>query len=100
MVFNFFKSFMDFLKEYKIVSLGIAFISGIAVNDLIKSFVNDIVMPVILPLNSYGQWENIVLSIGVVELRIGSFLSALINFVLLMVIVFIIVNFLNIKNKK
>lgn len=38
--------FREFLREYKVVSVAVAFVMGQAVNDLVKSFVNNIFMPV------------------------------------------------------
>lgn len=85
------KDFFEFLKEYKIVNLAIAFVMGAASNTLVKSLVNDIFMPLIDPLLSGISWREAVLSLGPINLRWGSFLSELLNFLILAFIIFIIV---------
>ncbi len=41
------KEFKDFLKEYKVIALAVAFIMGGAITSLTKSLVDDIIMPVV-----------------------------------------------------
>ena len=83
------KEFMDFFREYKILALAIAFIIGVAATALVQSLVNDMVMPVISPLLG-GDWKDASLTIGPVVLKWGSFLSAVINFVIIAFVVFLI----------
>ncbi|OQX19079.1 MAG: mechanosensitive ion channel protein MscL, partial [Candidatus Altiarchaeales archaeon A3] len=49
--------FMEFLKEYKIIALALAFIIGVALTSLIKSLVDNIIMPVITPFIPCGAWK-------------------------------------------
>ncbi|NLW76451.1 MAG: large conductance mechanosensitive channel protein MscL, partial [Methanomicrobiales archaeon] len=39
--------FFEFLKEYKVVALAVAFIMGVAATALVKSFVDNLIMPII-----------------------------------------------------
>ena len=87
----FVKEFLEFLKEYKVVSLAIAFVMGSASTALVNSFVKDILMPVILPLASTGPWRDAAFVIGPVRLAYGSFFAELINFLALAAVVFIVV---------
>lgn len=87
----FVKEFLEFLKEYKVVSLAIAFVMGSASTALINSFVKDMLMPVILSLASPGPWRDAALTIGPVRLAYGSFFAELINFFLLAMVVFVVV---------
>lgn len=84
------KEFMDFLKEYNAIALAIAFIIATAATALVKSLVDDIVMPVITPFIPGGAWETATLTLGPIVIKWGSFVSALINFIILALIVFII----------
>jgi len=61
---NMYKEFMDFLKEYKIVALAIAFIMGAAATTLIKSLVDNIVMPIITAFIPGGSWKTATFSLG------------------------------------
>lgn len=85
-----FSEFKEFLKEYKIVGLSIAFVIGVASTSLIKSLVDDIVMPLITPFIPGGAWQQATLSLGPIVLKWGSFLGALINFAIIALVVFLI----------
>lgn len=84
------KDFIDFLKEYNIVSLALAFIMGAASTSLINSLVKDIIMPIFSPLTSSGNWQDAILSLGPISIKYGAFLGELLNFVILGLVVFII----------
>ena len=84
-----FQEFREFLKEYKIPGLAIAFIMGVAATTLVQSLVNNIVMPVITPFVP-GGWQNATFKLGRVVIAWGLFLSALINFLVLAFVIFII----------
>lgn len=85
--------FKGFLKEYKITGLAIAFIIGGAAVVLVKSLVDNIVMPLIGPLISGGEWQSAIWNIGPFAFGWGLFLAALINFVIIAFVVFIFAKF-------
>lgn len=84
------KDFSNFLKEYKIISLSLAFIMGSASTSLVKSLVNDVIMPLVSPLILKGGLNNAALTLGPIIIKWGSFLAELINFVILAFVVFLI----------
>jgi large conductance mechanosensitive channel len=83
------KEFLDFLKEYKIFALAIAFVMGGASTSLVNSLVNDVLMPIVEPLMS-SSWREAVFSIGPVHIVYGAFLAQLVNFTILAFIVFFV----------
>ncbi|MFH1248717.1 MAG: MscL family protein [archaeon] len=85
-----FAEFKDFLKEYKVVGLAVAFIMGVAATSLVQSLVNNIVMPLITPFIPGGAWQTATFSMGPVVIGWGSFLGALINFIVIAFVVFFI----------
>jgi len=87
------KEFKDFLKEYKIVGLAIAFIMGAAATTLVQALVKNIVMPLITPFIPNGAWETATLAMGPVVIGWGAFLGAAINFIVLALVVFFIAKF-------
>ena len=89
---GFLKEFKEFLNEYKILALAIAFVMGIAVTDLIQSFVKNIIMAFISPLLSTagGDWQTSTFNIGLFHVGIGPFLSSLINFIIVAFVIFMI----------
>lgn len=84
------REFMDFLKEYKIIGLAIGFIMGAAATDLVKSIVNNLVMPLITPFIPGGAWQSAVLKLGPIVIAWGALLSSIINFTVLAFVVFLI----------
>ncbi|MEM4271874.1 MAG: MscL family protein [Candidatus Pacearchaeota archaeon] len=87
------KEFMDFLREYKVVGLAIAFIMGVAATALIKSLVDNIIMPIITPFIPDGAWKTATFALGPIVLSWGAFLGELINFVIIAFVVFIVAKF-------
>lgn len=83
--------FNEFIKEYKVIGLAVAFIMGLATNDLIKSLVNEIIMPLINPFTPSGAWQTATFEVGPAVLGVGPFLAALLNFIILAFVVFLVV---------
>lgn len=84
------KEFIEFLKAYKVIGLAIAFIIGIASKDLINSLVDNIIMPIITPFIPKGAWETATFSLGPIFIKWGAFLGAVINFVIIALVIFLI----------
>lgn len=85
--------FREFLKEYKIVGLAVAFIIGVALTSLVQSFVNNIIMPVITPFIPNGEWQKATFNLGPVAIGWGPFLAALLNFTIIAFVVFMVAKY-------
>jgi large conductance mechanosensitive channel len=85
--------FKDFIKEYKIIPLAVAFIMGITATSLIQSLVNNIIMPIITPFVPGGAWQTATLKIGPIVIGWGAFLGTLINFIIIAFVVFLIAKY-------
>lgn len=88
------REFYEFLKEYKVVGLAVAVVIALAANNLVKAVVDHIVMPIITPFIPGGAWETATWTIGPVVLGWGPTLSALINFLVIAWVVFLIAKYL------
>ncbi|MEM4259460.1 MAG: MscL family protein [Candidatus Pacearchaeota archaeon] len=84
------KEFMDFLREYKVIGLAVAFIMALAANTLVKSLVDNIIMPLVGPLIPGGNWQTAVWVLGPFLIGWGPFLAAFLNFIILAFAVFLI----------
>ena len=84
------KEFMEFLYEYKVIGLAIAFIIGVAATALIQSMVNNILMPIITFFIPGGSWQTATVSIGPIVISWGKFLADLIYFIIVALVVFLI----------
>jgi len=84
---NVLEEFIEFVKEYKVMGLAVAFIIGLYIADIIQALVNDLVMPLINLVIPNIEWEMI--QIGV--FRIGHFIGALIEFVIVAFVIFLLI---------
>jgi len=88
------KEFKEFLNEYKVVPLAIAFIMGVAATALIQSVVNNLIMPLITPFIPGGAWQVATFSMGPIVISWGALLGAIINFVIIAFVVFMIAKYI------
>ena len=84
------KEFKDFLHEYKVVGLAVAFIMGVAITELVKSLVENIVMPIITPFIPGGAWKTATFTLGKIVISWGAFAAELLNFIIIAFVVFMI----------
>ncbi len=82
--------FKEFLEEYKVVGVAVAFIMAAAATSLVKSLVDNVIMPLIAPVLPGGDWQTAILIAGPFKFGSGAFLAALINFVVIAFVVFLI----------
>jgi large conductance mechanosensitive channel len=87
------KEFKEFLEEYKVVGLAVAFIMGVAVTALVKSLVDNIIMPIITPFIPGGAWKTATFTMGKIVLNWGAFAGEILNFVIIAFVVFGIAKF-------
>ena len=86
---GFFKEFMDFMKEQKIISVALAFIVGIATASLVQALVKDIITPIYSPYLDFLNPETSI-TIGRSEFLIGDFIMQIVNWIVILLVVFII----------
>jgi large conductance mechanosensitive channel len=90
---GFVDEFMAFLKKHQVIGLAVAFIMGGAAAKLVTALVTDIIMPIIGALIPGGDWRKFVLELGPVKLLLGDFGGAIIDFVIIAFVIFMIVKF-------
>ena len=97
-----FKGFIEFIESQGVVGLAIGVVMGTSVAKLVTAFVTDLINPIIgLLLGSIGDLENVYLQIGSVKILFGSFISSLIDFIIVVFVIYLGVKILSIgKNKE
>ena len=83
--------FKAFLMKHGVVALAVAVVIGGAVQKLVAAIVADLIMPIIGALTPSGDWRKATLSIGAVKLGVGDFLGAILDFLIIALVVFLIV---------
>src|SRR5213594_2806456 len=91
---GFVKEFTDFLQTFGVIGLAIGFIIGVAAGGLVSALVRDIINPLIglfLPgdLSTLNFSTNATLSGKQVTFYYGDFISQIINFLIIALVVFI-----------
>jgi len=83
------KGFVAFIREQGVVGLAVGFILGGAVSKVVASLVSDIINPILgVLLGATGNLSTANLAIGSVKIMWGSFLSVLIDFVVIAMVVY------------
>ena len=83
------KGFIDFIREQGVVGLAVGFILGGAISKVVASLVADVINPVLgLLLGAAGDLKNASVTIGRVHVLWGSFLAALIDFIVIALVVY------------
>jgi large conductance mechanosensitive channel len=94
---KFFAEFLDFIKRGSILDLAVGIIIGGAFNAIVRSLVNDLLMPVIGLIGGTNVSEAkivLVAAIGetpAVTLNYGSFIQTIIDFLIIAITIFVIV---------
>jgi large conductance mechanosensitive channel len=82
------REFREFLLKGNIIDLAVAFIAGVAFSAVVQSLVNDVIMQLVAAIVGKPDFSSVALTINGSDIRIGTFLTVLINFVLTMGAVF------------
>jgi len=89
------KEFQEFLKRGSVVDLAIAVILGGAFGAIVTSLVNDIIMPLVGILIGGINFTGLVLQVGSAQLKYGNFIQALVNFLIIALVLFLVVRAYN-----
>jgi large conductance mechanosensitive channel len=84
------KEFLAFLKNYGVIGLAIAVIIGGKANAMVDAVVKELLMPLVGLLLPSGDWRNLAITVGETKFGIGPVLAALIDFLIVALIVFIV----------
>ena len=84
--------FIDFLKSYKVLGLAVAFVLGLYLGALVKALVADFIMPLLgLVIPGLSNLATYAVAVSKQSFGIGDFLIALITFIFVALVVFLIV---------
>ena len=95
-----FKEFGDFIKRGNVIDLAVAVIIGGAFSSIVNSLVNDIIMPVIGMITGGINISELKAIVGSAELAYGAFLQAVINFLIIAFVLFMIIKIMNTAAEK
>jgi len=81
--------FIEFIREHGVVGLAVGFVLGGSVSKLVTALVNDIVNPIIGILTGRANdLAKFSFKVGEANIMWGSFINDLINFIILVAVVY------------
>jgi large conductance mechanosensitive channel len=109
-----FKEFRDFIQRGNVIDLAVAVIIGAAFNAIVKSLVDDIIMPPIgwlfggvdftnLYINlSGGTYESLAAAqeAGAATINYGVFINTIINFLIVAFVIFLMIRKINMLKRE
>ncbi len=88
--------FKEFINKGNVIDLAVAVILGVAFQHVVDSVVNDIIMPVIALAGGFADIES--LKIG--PFTYGKLIAALLNFLIVALVLFLIIKAMNKAKRK
>ncbi len=85
------KDFKAFLLRGNLVDLAVAVVVGVAFTALVTAFVKDLVTPLIAALAGQQNFDSLTFTINGSQFAYGSFINALLAFVLIATVIFFLV---------
>jgi|SRR5579872_2148913 len=85
------EGFKKFILRGNVVDLAVGVVIGAAFNTVVSSFVKSFFTPIITFISGNGKLSSLYFSIGAVKINYGDFISALISFVIVAVVIYFFV---------
>ena len=94
------KEFKEFISRGNIMDMAVGVIIGGAFQKIVNSLVNDIIMPFTSIFTGKIDYTDWVINIGNTVIKIGSFVTTIINFLIIALSIFLAIHYANKLNKK
>ena len=97
---EFMEEFKTFALKGNVVDMAIGVIIGGAFTSIVNSLVNDIFTPLIGAITGGWDFSNMVITVGTANVMVGSFINAVISFLIVALCLFSLVKAMNKLIKK
>jgi len=94
------KEFKEFALKGNVMDLAVGVIIGGAFQKIVSSLVSDIIMPAISMITGKIDYSDLAFTVGDVSITYGNFITAVIDFLIVAFVLFLIVRYMNKLNKK
>jgi len=89
------KEFKDFISRGNVIDLAVAVIMGAAFTNVVQALVKDVITPILGIFLGGIDFSGLAITLGAAAIQYGSFIQAIINFLVIGFVVFIIVKAIN-----
>jgi large conductance mechanosensitive channel len=87
-----FHEFRDFINKGNMLGIAVGFVMGAAFTAVVTALVDNVIMPITaIPFGKPNFDQALILTINGADIKFGAFLTALVTFVLIAVVIFFIV---------
>ncbi|GAA5082416.1 large conductance mechanosensitive channel [Thermocatellispora tengchongensis] len=83
--------FKKFLLRGNVIELAVAVVIGAAFTSIVNSFVKDLLTPLISMFGGLPDFGNLVVTVGEAQFRYGSFINAVVAFLMVATVVYFLV---------
>ncbi|HVP23699.1 MAG TPA: MscL family protein [Conexivisphaerales archaeon] len=90
---GFANEFIAFMKTGNLLAVAVAFVMGGLISNIVGALVSDLIMPVAGAFLPKGGWQTYTLTVPIgngMAFTLGHFLSAVINFIIVAFVIFMI----------
>jgi large conductance mechanosensitive channel len=94
------REFREFINRGNVMDLAVAVIIGVAFGAIVTSLVNDIIMPIIGIIIGGIDFSGLAVTVGSATITYGNFIQAVINFLIVAFVIFLLVRTLNNMQKR
>lgn len=95
-----FKEFKDFISRGNVIDLAVAVVIGSAFTAIVNSLVNDIITPILGIFLGGINFAGLSITVGESVIGYGNFIQAIISFLIIAWVVFLIVRTINQLQKR
>jgi len=89
------KDFKDFLLKGNLLEIAIGLILALAFKTVVDSLVNDIIMQIVAAIGGQPDFSSLAINVGDGRIRYGAFLTAILSFIIIGFVLFVIVKAYN-----
>ena len=94
------KEFKEFALKGNVMDMAVGVIIGGAFQKIVSSLVDDIIMQLIATITGKVDFSDLIFKIGNAEIKYGSFITAVVDFLIIAFSIFIVIRAINKLNDK
>ena len=87
--------FKEFVMRGNVIDLAVGVIIGAAFGGIVSSLVDDVLMPIVGIFLGGLDFSDISIDVGEATVNVGLFINAIINFLIIAAVIFLIVRWVN-----
>ncbi len=92
------QEFKDFINNGNVFQTAVGLIMALAFAPVVTGFIDHIIMPIVAAIFGEPNFNNITIGIGDAEIMIGAWITIVIGFMLLALVMFFLVKLYNKQN--